>query len=332
MAIMITGGTGFLGSYLTRHLVREKGVKGRQIVLFDRYPATERIAEVLDDVIVVAGDITEPSEITAAIKQHNVEQIYHLAAILGDPPRGQVVSYMKVMCEGTLNVMEAARIMGVKRVVYGSSVAVYLGGPKWRSVKRPGEELDEDDPPSPGGFYGMCKLYAEHVAALYTRRFGLETVGLRPTSVFGWGRGIRGSYASGLTPIPEQPHYMVLPEIAALGKPVAMPPDNTESDWIYAADAAEAWYCAMNTPKPPRLVYNMAAEMRRMSEVTAHLRRLLPGAAITVSEQPVATVPRMNCENLRKDLGFRPRYTMETGMVDYLNLVRKMAGLPLVKD
>jgi UDP-glucose 4-epimerase len=331
MAIMITGGTGFLGSYLTRHLVREKGARGRQIVLFDRYPSTERIAEVLDEVIVAAGDITEPSEITAAIKQHNVDQIYHLAAILGDPPRGQVVSYMKVMCDGTLNVLEAARIMGVRRVVYGSSVAVFVGAAKWRSAKRRGEELDEDDPPSPGGFYGMCKLYAENIAALYTRRFGLETVGLRPTSVFGWGRFIRGSYASGLTPVPEQPHYMVLPELAALGKPVAMPPDDTESDWIYAADAAEAWWCAMNTPKPARLVYNMAAEMRRMADVTAHLRRLLPEAQISVSDQPVPTVPKMNCDNLRKELGFEPRYTMESGMVDYLNLVRKAAGLAVIK-
>lgn len=331
MAIMITGGTGFLGSYLARHLVQEKGIRGKELILFDRYPNKERIAEVLDDVTLVTGDITEPTEVAAAIKNHKVEQVYHLAAILGDPPPAQVISYMKVMCDGTLNVLEASRVMGVQRVVYASSVAVYLGGPKWRSVKRPGEGLDEDDPPSPGIFYGMCKLYSENLAALYSRRFGLETIGLRPTSVFGFGRWMRGSYASGLTPIPEDVHYMVLPELAALGRPVAMPPDDTESDWIYAADAAEAWFCAMNTPKPSRLVYNMAAEMRRMADVTAHLRRLLPEAKITVSEKPVPTVPKMNYDNLRKDLGFQPRYTMETGMTHYLNLVRKAAGLPAVK-
>ncbi len=328
MAIMITGGTGFLGSYLTRHLVQEKGIKGKQIILFDRYPNRERIAEVLDDVVLVSGDITEPSEIAAAIKAHQVDQVYHLAAILGDPPPGQVVSYMKVMCDGTLNVLEASRIFGIKRVVYASSVAVYLGGLKWRSVKRSGEALDEDDPPSPGGFYGMCKYYAENLAALYTRRFGLETVGLRPTSVFGFGRWMRGSYASGLTPVPEDVHYMVLPELAAIGRPVAMPPDDTESDWIYAADAAEAWYCAMNAPKPRRPVYNMAAEMRRMADVTAHLRKLLPDANITVSEKRVPTVPKMKCDDLRNDLGFQPRYTMETGMTHYLSMVRKNAGLP----
>ncbi|HZY59918.1 MAG TPA: NAD(P)-dependent oxidoreductase [Candidatus Binataceae bacterium] len=331
MAIMITGGTGFLGSYLTRHLVQEKGIKGKDLILFDRYPNRERIAEVADQVTVLTGDITEPTEIAAAIKRHNVDQVYHLAAILGDPPAGQVVSYMKVMCEGTLNVFETARIMGVKRVVYASSVAVFFNRERWRGSKQPSEELDEDDPPNPFGFYGMCKLYSENLAALYSRRFGLETVGLRPTSVFGLGRWVRGSYASGLTPIPEQVHYMILPELAALGRPVEMPPSETESDWIYAADAAEAWYCAMNTPKPPRLVYNMAAEMRRMADVTAHLRKLLPEAKITVSNKAIPTAPKMNFNNLRKDLGFTPRYTMETGMAHYLNMVRKAAGLPPVQ-
>jgi UDP-glucose 4-epimerase len=325
---MITGGTGFLGSYLTRYLVHEKGVSGKELILFDRYPNRDRLGDVAGEVILITGDITEPSEIAATIKNYGIDQIYHLAAILGDPAPAQVVSYMKVMCDGTLNVFEAARIFGVKRVVYASSVAVF-GRASFRG-KQPTDELDEDDPPAPGTFYGMCKLYSENLAALYGRRFGLETIGLRPTSVFGLGRGTRGSYASGLLP-PQEVHYMVLPELAALGKPVEMPPDDTESDWIYAADAAEAWYRAMNTPKPGRRIYNLAAERRRMGDVTSHLRKLLPEAQISVSEKRVLTTPNMNCENLKKDLGFKPRYSMESGMTDYLNIARKAAGLSPVK-
>src|SRR5579875_42590 len=329
MAIMITGGTGFLGSYLTRYLVLEKGISGKNLVLFDRYPNRDRIGEVANDVVMLTGDITEPSEIAAAMKAYEIDQIFHLAAILGEPAPAQVVSFMRVMCDGTLNVFEAARIFGVKRVVYASSVAVY-GRASFRG-KKITDELDEDDPPAPTTFYGMCKLYAENLAALYSRRFGLETVGLRPTSVFGLGRGARGSYASGLLP-PQDVHYMVLPEVAALGQPVEMPPDDTESDWIYAADAAEAWYRAMTTPNPPRRVYNLAAERRRMADITDHLRKLLPDAHITVSERRVQTTPNMNTTNLRRDLGFKPRYSVETGMIDYLNMVRKSAGLPPVSE
>jgi nucleoside-diphosphate-sugar epimerase len=328
MAMMITGGTGFLGSYLTRYLMREKGIAGKDLILFDRYPNRERIGEVANDVVVLTGDITEPSEIAAAMKTYNVDQVFHLAAILGDPAPAQVVSYMKVMCDGTLNVFEASRIFGVKRVVYASSVAIF-GRASFRG-KKTTDELDEDDPPAPGTFYGMCKLYSENLAALYNRRFGLESVGLRPTSVFGLGRGARGSYASGLLP-PQDVHYMVLPELAALGQPVEMPPDDTESDWIYAADAADAWYRAMTTPSPSRRVYNMAAERRRMADVTDHLRKLLPEAQITISERRVITTPNMNCDNLKKDLGFQPHYSMESGMTDYLNMVRKTAGLSPLK-
>ena len=106
MAIMITGGTGFLGSYLTRHLVGEKGITGRNLILFDRYPNKDRIADVLEEVILITGDITEPTELAAAMKTYEVDQVYHLAAILGDPTPTQVVSYMKVMCDGSLNVFE----------------------------------------------------------------------------------------------------------------------------------------------------------------------------------------------------------------------------------
>jgi nucleoside-diphosphate-sugar epimerase len=78
MAIMITGGTGFLGSYLTRHLVHEKGITGKNLILFDRYPNKDRIADVLEEVILITGDITEPTELAAAMKTYEVDQVYHL--------------------------------------------------------------------------------------------------------------------------------------------------------------------------------------------------------------------------------------------------------------
>ncbi len=328
MSILITGGTGFLGSYLARHLVLEKGIK--DLVLFERYPNLDRIDEVKGQVTLVQGDVLEPQELLAAMKKYQVDRVFHFAAILGDPPPTQVVAYLKVMCNGTANVFEAARIHGVKRVVYASPVEVY-GASTHRQEMASAPEVDEDDPPTPNSFYGVCKLWKENIAAIYTQRFGLETVALRPTSVFGLGRGFRGSYASGLAKIPEAPHFMVLPELAALGQPVEMPPDSLEADWIYAADAAEAWWCAMTTEKPPHLVYNMSAERRRMGDVTAQLRKLLPDGQITVSKEPVRVGQYINAARLRKELGFKPKYNMETGMTHYLNLVRKRVGLPPVK-
>jgi hypothetical protein len=79
------------------------------------------------------------------------------------------------------------------------------------------------------------------------------------------------------------------------------------------------------------LVYNLAAERRRMADVTAHLRKLLPEARIGISDKGVPNIANMNCENLRKDPDFKPRYTMETGLTEYVNAVRKSAGLAQVK-
>jgi nucleoside-diphosphate-sugar epimerase len=322
MSIMITGGTGFLGSYLARHLIQEKGETG--IVLFDMYPNLSRVEEIQDRVAIVQGDVLEPGEILAAMKQHNVDRVVHLAFILGGSQNDKFVPYLRVQCMGTANVFEACRIHGVSRVVYASSVAVYGGNPNRD------QEVDEDVVPKPRGLYGACKLWMEHIAEEYNTVHGLDVIGLRPTSVFGLGRGQRGSYASRLTPIPETPHFMVLPELAALGEPITMPPDDQETDWIYAADAAEAWYCALEAPSPEHKVFNMRSERRRIGDVTAHLRRILPDAQISVSDRPVNLTHLMNNERLRTELGFRARYTMETGLVDYLNRVRSQVGLPPV--
>lgn len=320
MALLITGGTGFLGSYLARHLTLEKGLT--DIVLFDQHPVYSRIEEIRDRVTVVAGDVLQPAEILSAFKKHDVDRVIHLAFILGEPDPGRPLTYLNVQCMGTANVFEAARIHGVRRLVYASSVAVF--GHNTPTLSTP---ANEDVAPVPDSLYGACKLWSEHVAAVYHRRYGLDTVGLRPCSVFGLGRGQRGSYASGLTPIPDQPHYMVLPERAALGEAIEMPPDEEIADWIYAADAAEAWYRALVVENPPHRVYNMRSEQRPIGDLTAHLRRLLPDATITVGTKKGSNLQLMDNSRLVKELGFTAKYTVESGLEDYLNRVRQMNGL-----
>ncbi|HEX2173758.1 MAG TPA: NAD(P)-dependent oxidoreductase [Dehalococcoidia bacterium] len=315
---MITGGTGFLGSYLARHLIENKGLT--DIVVFDQHPHFGRIAEIRDRVTVVAGDVLQSSELLAAMQKHQVDRVIHLAFILGEPDPNRVVSYLDVQCRGTANVFEAARIQGVRRLAYASSVAVFGHNPPTRD-----EPVDEDHPPVPNTMYGACKLWSEHIAGVYHRRYGLDVVGLRPCSVFGLGRGQRGSYASGLTPIPDQAHFMVLPEQAALGQAVEMPPDEEVSDWIYAADAAEAWYLAATVENPAHRVFNLRSEQRPIGDLTAHLRRLLPDAKITVGTKRGSNLQLMKNDRLRQDLGFQAKFTLESGLEDYLNLVRRQA-------
>ena len=328
MAIMITGGTGFLGFYLARHLVQEKGETG--LVLYDMYPQPSLVESILDQVIIVQGDVLEPHELLSTMKQHNVDRVVHLAFIVGGAdreisvPKDKLVQYLRIQCMGAANVFQACLVHGVSRVVYASSVAVHH-----RTYDRE-HEYDEDVPPRPDSLYGACKLWCEHIAEAYQLEHGLDVIGMRPTQIFGLGALERGSRAARLTPTNSTRQLVAQAEMAALGQPAVMPSDDHITDWMYAADAAEAWYCALTVGNPDHRVFNMSSERIRVGDLTAYLRRILPDAEISISNETRETWPLMNTERLRNELRFRPRYTMETGIDHYVNMVRAREGLPPV--
>lgn len=313
MAILITGGTGFLGRHLTRHLLRS-GEK--ELVLLDSNPNFTAIADVAEQVKVVPGDVREPTALIDTIKKYNIEGIIHLAYLLGTGGIRNPLPSIQVNCIGTTNLFEAARLTGIKRVVYMSSVAVY---PMRTTLAGP--ELGENDPPAPDSVYGACKLFNEHIASYYAQAYGLDPIGIRPTSVFGEGRGQRRGA--------ESDHFMVSPERALLGHAVVMPPDEQVSDWMYVLDAAEVFLRAYRVKTPRHRVFNMSGTCRKTGEITAYLREILPQAKISVSDKPFAMTSLVKTDRLRTELDFTPKYTVEEGILAYLNDVRRREGLPL---
>ena len=267
-----------------------------------------------DRVSVVEGDVLEPQELLAAMERHRVEQVVHLALGVGGPTRERVVPYARVQTMGTANVFETARIHGIRRVVNASSMAVY--GPHEAT------SLREDEPKRPDSLYGACKLWSEHLADVYNGEYGMEIISLRPCSVFGLGRAWRGSFASGLVHVRDLPHYMALAELAVRGEPITMPPGAQLADWCYAADAAEGRWLALTAEDPPHREFNMRAEQRPIGDYTAELRRLLPEARIEISEHPAPVGQLMDNTRIREELGFEPKYTIESGPADYLERVR----------
>ena len=114
---MITGGTGFLGSYLARYLVKDLG--RTDVVIFEKYLSPDRIHDIHDRVTVVQGDVQEPMELLEAMQQHDVDRIMHLAFIAGVEEPGRALPYLRFQCMATANVYECARLHGIKRVVNG---------------------------------------------------------------------------------------------------------------------------------------------------------------------------------------------------------------------
>lgn len=314
MSILITGGTGFLGSHLARRLVLEK--QHDDVVLFDRYPAEERIEDIRDRVTIVPGDVLDRRSLLDTMTEHDVDRVAHLAFMPGTAHPEKIVPYVELTCVGTATVFDAARLHGVQRLVNASSMAVYGAAT--------GTELTEDDPARPTVLYGSCKLWTEQLAEIFRREHGLDILSLRVCATMGYGRLRRASNAAGLMHA-EKPHFMAYPELAAQGMPVTMPPDDQLTEFLYATDAAEAWCLALAAPAPEHAVFNLTAGRCAVGDITRELRRLLPDAQISVADAPAAPGPLMSNNRLVQELGFRPAYTPETGLAEYLRQVRERA-------
>jgi nucleoside-diphosphate-sugar epimerase len=175
MLVCVTGGTGFLGSYLVRDLLA-KGVSVR--VLARPSPRADRLAAA--GVEIAPGDLRDPGSIAHAVK--GAEIVYHLAAKVGSAPRD---AYFETNVQGTERVLNACAQSGVGQLVYASSLAVY--GPI-----REGPRIDETTPfdhkPQLRDPYSEAKIAADRLVSSFARKTGLPTVILREGIIFGPGR------------------------------------------------------------------------------------------------------------------------------------------------
>src|SRR6266487_7072875 len=184
--ILITGGSGFLGTYVIRQLAQ----RSDHIVSFDIAPPAPQLAALTaayaEHVTYVRGQILDLAGLMRCVKEHNIERIFHAAALY-DPPyslQDPAITF-QVNVNGTINVLEAARLCGVQRVVQSSSIAVY--------APRQYEPIDERHPihiPSTGnplGPYGASKAAAEIVGITYYSTNGVDFIALRNSAIYGHG-------------------------------------------------------------------------------------------------------------------------------------------------
>jgi nucleoside-diphosphate-sugar epimerase len=191
---LITGGLGCLGAWIIRNLVQS----GIRTVSFDINDDRQRLAlvmqpEEIKQVHFVQGDITDTDAFKKVILDNEITQIIHLAALQvpfckANPPLGAVVNVV-----GTVNVFEAAKAAGIRKVVYASSIAVYGGKEEYES-----ELLSHYAVANPHTHYGVFKVANEGTAHIYWQDEGISSIGLRPYTLYGPGRD------QGLTSAPTQ--------------------------------------------------------------------------------------------------------------------------------
>jgi UDP-glucose 4-epimerase len=228
MRALVTGGAGFIGSHLADALV----ARGDEVTVLDDLSSgrEENLAGALDaGAQLVRGDVRDGSSLTAVVSIARPEAIFHLAAqvdvrlSLSDPAFDA-----RTNVEGTINVLEAARAAGVRRVVFSSTGGAIYGD----TELLPTPETVE---PLPMAAYGQSKFCAERYLGLYERLYGLSTMALRFGNVYGPRQDPRGE--AGVIAI-------FCGRLSAGERPRVYGDGTQTRDYIYVADLVEALLAA----------------------------------------------------------------------------------------
>ena len=182
MTVLVLGGTGFIGQRVIRRLIE----RGEKVACMDINPRAAAFQGLGDRVGVMYGDITQFEDVIKAVLEAKPDRIINLACLLGsgdDTPHFT----MRLNVLGMDNCFEAARVCGVNRVVYASSLAVS------GQQKHFGERLiTEDDPKYGTNQYAVHKIFNEFQAAQFANNYGMSIIGIRPANVTGPDK-VRGS-------------------------------------------------------------------------------------------------------------------------------------------
>lgn len=313
MSILITGGTGFIGVGLAHKLVE----KGEDVILFDIAPQTERVADLKDKVKIVRGDLKVWPEVMNVVKENNVEDIFHLGAMLSVPSEHNPWGSFQTNVAGTMYVLEAARLFGVKRVVFPSSIGSYGLGT--------GEVITDETLQRPITMYGVGKVYSELLGRFYRRKFDLDFRCLRYCGVIGPGVKTPG--------IAQYNAWMI--ENAILGKPYeCFVTEDTAVPITYFKDAIHATLMLYDAPKEKikTVCYNISevssAPTARELELT--IKKFIPDAKITYKPDPVVmefyrnqSMKVIDDRRARDEWGWQPLYQdLEEIVADFIQEVK----------
>ena len=302
MRTAIIGGTGLIGAATTTLLA---GL-GHPVILISRHQPAFLLpvcAEWLE------CDICDAAGLRAALARARPDGLIHLAAYLQLACERNPVEAVRVNVDGTLNVLEVCRALGIRRVVFGSSIAAY------------GERdslMREEDPPSANvSLYGMTKRLGEMLGARYAALYGLEFVALRYCGVFGPVEVKSAGMALVRQRIKETARGEAVLVEGAHG--------NERIHLTHVDDAAAATLCALTHPTPSYTVYNVAGpegNYLSLKEFHAAVREIVPSAGAVVWSGRGSSAGPADTRRLREDLGFAPAVSVRAGLQADLRAIR----------
>ena len=297
----ITGAQGCIGSWIVKALTE----RGDEVVVFDRSSDARRLMAImepanLEHVRFVTGDITDAGSVLAALQNSNAQRVIHLAGLQvpdcqADPATGALVNVV-----GTLNLFEAARITNATQIVYASSAAVF-GRSEDDAV------VDENTACEPATHYGVFKRTNEGNARVYFLSHGLNSIGLRPLTVYGVNRD------SGLTSDPTKAM-----KAAVLGIPFHIRFSGA-TDFQYVADTAAAFIACADASFEGAHVFNLHGETVEVKRIAEVINGIAGKALISYGGSEIPIAPVLSDAAIRRAVGALPSTPLEAGIRATMN-------------
>lgn len=317
--ILVTGAGGFIGSQLCETLV-SKGYKVRAMVRYssrgcwgwlDNSPCKKRIE-------VVSGDIRNYDSVKASIE--GVDMVFHLAALIGIPYSYQTPeSYVDTNVTGTLNLLQAARELKVKKVICVSTSEIY-GTAQFIPIS----ELHSVNPQSP---YAASKAAADFMALSFYRSFGTPVTIIRPFNTYGPRQSARAIIPT------------IITQILGGSKSVRLGFVNSTRDFTFVNDTIEGFIKAGESTNSTGEVINIGSNSEIMIKDLVHLIAKLLGKKVSITTDDIRMRPvRSEVKRLKADiskakklLNWTPGYTLESGLHETIRWFRDPENLAKYK-
>lgn len=311
MATLITG-LGLVGTSYAQQAVK----RGESIVFYDIAPRKDFLAHKLGsaNVTIVQRDVRDLPALVEAMQKYKIDKVIHTAGLIGGKVAQPIYSGMQINVMGTINVAEAVRLTGVKRLVQISTFGVY--------DRRGGEPapIDETFHRGPGEPYGNSKVAKELMVEAYQRLYGFELIVLRLANVYGVGHFAGGS--GGGEMVQNMLQTGIKGGVVKINQEVAR-----DFEYVYYKDLGRALDKAAMTPLSAPVTLNIGTGVViKFDDLVATAEKLLPGLQVEIipGTRPRSAKQPMVIAKAKEVLGWEPEYDIVAGFKDYIEELKAL--------
>jgi threonine 3-dehydrogenase len=306
MAILVTGGNGFIGMEVSKLLLE----KGYQVVIFD-IVSSEKDKKGVKGIPFMRGNISNWAEVCNAIREWKVEHIFHLAAMLSSQCEVNPWAAVQVNGLGTYHILEASRLFGVKKVIFTSSMGTY--------GYIPGGIVDDETVQRPQIMYGVTKVFGELLGLYYYQRFGIDFRGVRFPQLVG--PGIKSEGYGQYTPSMIESALLGIPFEAWVTKEMTIP-------IMYIKDAIrcllELFEAKADKIKTRVYCVGQITPSPTAGDLLNEIKKYVKGASVTFKPDPkivnvVSSLPeKLDDQNARNEWGWSIQYGLKEMVEDFV--------------